>query len=274
MSLRSGRRRGTLVVMLAACTVLCGCIELSEEVWVNDDLSGRVRWDFALSSAVVAMAQQNHDDPLAEMRADFEKTRAELAQDPNVTQSRFEDYAEGGYHHFVIDVELKDVRRIGPGFNQPFQSQEALGGASSDEPTGHMTVEKLDNGNLAFVQVFEQGGTTPAADEEDPERLLNEAMLASMFAGRNFTVTLHAPNVVDTNGRYSEEQSLVTWQVPLSELMTSDPMRREMRAEFKPPTNWLMVLVLVAVLLLGGLALVAIVSISRVSRTRPPLEGA
>ena len=62
-----------------ALSLACaGCLELTQEVWVNSDGSGRMRLDIALPRELLEMASEaDGANPLAETLQEYERLKAD-----------------------------------------------------------------------------------------------------------------------------------------------------------------------------------------------------
>lgn len=280
---RGWRRARFFIAALASAVVFSGCFEFSQEVWVRDDHTGRIRMDFGITEALTALAAQSGQDPLAEIRAEYEKTRQELEAHPNVSSCKIEEFSADGLRHLVLDVEIADTRAMDTAFTDKLSQGGLLGGPDTQDmaaPGWNMRLATLPNGNMEFAQDITTEGEgippqTPTADPNDPFASMGEAMgramLGSMFGDRHISVTLHAPTIVSANGQINEDRTIVTWQIPLVELMEGPGFHRELRAEFETPTDWVPWIIGAAALWIVFMGFV--VAASLVHRRRLPRES-
>jgi len=230
---------------------------MSQEVWMNDDFSGRVRLDVGVSAALLALAEDGNNEALSEIRAEQEKTRTALEDHPNVSAARVEEFTDAGLHHFVIDADVLDVRAMDQSFSTLFNPQGVVADGSEgiSAPLWNFHVERAAGGAYAFVQVFDQKRpsslpSSGAADDEFAQfgDAMSKAMLASMFGDRYVTVTLHAPRITSTTGSLDEAATTTQWKVALVDLLAGQSFHKELRAEFKSPVNWLLWTALLALI--------------------------
>jgi hypothetical protein len=97
-----------------------------------------------------------------------------------------------------------------------------------------MKLERVGRDRMIFVQTLvddSQAGeaTAPGTEEMDAA---GKAFLASMFAGKHFTVRLHAPKVASSNGTVDATATTSEWKIPLTELMEQEGLQ-ELRAEIE-----------------------------------------
>ena len=238
--------------------VMPGCFDLTEEVWINKDYSGRVKMDMGVSEPLLLMASDGSGSGIEGLRAEYQQMQRELEAKPNVSAARYEEYEQDDVRHFVLDVELEDVRDAEAGLVAIFErtaSVTMLGGNDENMPESTVRLERTDNGNILFSQLLsahrtefaegmrrmqaarrEMGGYGMEQVYGDMERGLGAGMLSSMFGNQYIRVTLHAPDLVVSNGTMNAERDAVTWKVSLVTLLTRDPFQQDLRAEFRPPT--------------------------------------
>lgn len=220
-----------------AALVLGGCIEITQEVWINGDGSGRMTMDLGLSEQLLSMAGSGGEDPLAKFREQAKKTKAELQKDPNVSSVAITERKEGGDQHFVYDVQVKDVTRLRD-VESRLSSSGPLGEDGKVRDKGEFKIEKQPNGRLLFLMRLQ----TPKQDGKGGKQAdaLARGMAAAMFGNRAVTIRLHAPKIADTNGTLDDQKTTVEWRIPLVDLI-SEKAGRELRAEVEMPSGvpWL-----------------------------------
>jgi hypothetical protein len=186
-----------------------GCLELTQEVWVNGDGSGRMRLDISLPQGLMAMAAEAEGgNPFSEDQAVYDQLKANPEQIPNLRSVDHSEYVEGEFHHFVIELEVDDVTLL-PETMQELQARTSVAKEGSEEaediasPTD-MRLERLGGDRMLFVQklvdenmVSSTGSAEPGMEEMEEA---SKAFLASMFAGKFYTVRVHAPRISSANG--------------------------------------------------------------------------
>jgi hypothetical protein len=65
---------------------------------------------------------------------------------------------------------------------------------------------------------------------------LAEQMVERMFAGRFWTVTLHAPKIAETNGQANATSNLVEWKIPMTQIASEKPPYKELTARVQMPS--------------------------------------
>ncbi len=229
--------RGLLLFILSI--VSTGCLELTQEVWVNGDGSGRMRLDIALPQGLLEMAAEAEGgNPLAENLEEYERLKAHPEEIPNLRSVDHSEYVDGEFHHFVIELEVDDVTAL-PETMAQLQKRTAVGeeqAEKADELASQheMRLERVGRGRMVFVQSLVDDSQMTEAPGPDMKELdaSGKAFLASMFAGKHFTVRLHAPKVTSTNGVVDETARTIEWKIPLTELMAQEGLQ-ELRAEIE-----------------------------------------
>jgi hypothetical protein len=230
-------RAGLVLVLAAACAA---CLEVTQEVWVNADGSGRLQMDIAVAEALMAMAQESEDGgSLQATLASYDKLKADPGRIGNLRSIDHREYTEGGLHHFVIEVEVDDVTllpetldeisRLSAADGEPLKESDELATPSD------MRFERLDDGRLLFVQSLVTEDAQAAGKEQANDEELDEAsraFLSSMFAGKYYVIRLHAPAVNSANGQLAEDGGSVQWKIPMVDLMGGDAPG-ELRAEIE-----------------------------------------
>lgn len=232
----STMRAGLLFLMTMACT---GCLELTQEIWVNADGSGRMTLDIALPQGLMAMASESEGgSPFMENQAEYERLKAHPEEIPNLRSLDHREYVEGEFHHFVIELEVDDVTAL-PETMEQLQARTTIGEEQSGEAEevaspAEMRLERLGGGRMLFVQPLVNEGLAAGTSEPGMEEMeeAGQAFLASMFAGRYFTVRLHAPKVTSTNGTVDGTAQSIEWKIPMTDLM-SQQGPEELRAEIE-----------------------------------------
>ena len=230
----------TRSLLLVALSVACaGCLELTQEVWVNSDGSGRMRLDIALPRELLEMASDaDGANPLAETLEEYERLKADPSQVPNLRSVDKSEYVEGEFHHFVMELEVDDVTLLPETMSQ-LQKRTAVGEEQenkADELASQheMKLERIGRDRMVFVQTLIDDSQAADASGLDTEEMdaASKALLASMFAGKHFTVRLHAPKVTSTNGQVDKAASTIEWRIPLTALMAQEGLQ-ELRAEIE-----------------------------------------
>jgi hypothetical protein len=200
-----------------------------------------MRLDISLPQGLMAMAAEAEGgNPFTEDQAVYDQLKANPEQIPNLRGLDHSEYVEGEFHHFVIELEVDDVTLL-PETMQEIQARTTVAKEDSEEtediasPTD-MKLERLGGDRLLFVQTLvdesmmsSTGSTEPGMEEMEEA---SKAFLASMFAGKFYTVRVHAPRISSANGTVDAAAQTAEWKIPLGDMM-SQQVPRELRAEIE-----------------------------------------
>ncbi|MBN2056772.1 hypothetical protein JW905_17725 [bacterium] len=225
----------------------CGCFELYEEIWVNEDGSGRFKLDMGFSEILLNMArEEGRDDPLQELRENYEATKADLESNPNIARFDYEEYKLGNMRHFVFDIDVRDISVVDDLHRQIVTERDK--GKLRPEGRSELTIDRLENGNLQFHQVFGNPEKDPYAPENPFAEALGASFMQTMLGNRYIIVKLHGPRILSCNGTLDATMQTVEWRIPLLQLIGEGQAREELRAEVEMPRqiNWLLMAGIVA----------------------------
>lgn len=190
-------------LLVAVLPVLSGCVELSEEFWINEDGSGRFRMRIAFLSA----PSQN-----TEIRRLCAEAKGSLESNPFVVSFNSEDYIRDGLHHFIVDVRVVSYRHLNIVHERMLEARRAFndvnGGASES-----LELESGWGSDARFKKIFPVGlGSDDGDGAEGVEGLVRDDL-----ARRHYSLTLHAPEIRSGNGT-AEGPGTMTWKIPMSDV--------------------------------------------------------
>lgn len=264
-------------LLLSSCLILSGCFEMSEEIWISTDGSGRIKEDFIISDALLGLAQgRSQDDLIGRVRERYEEAKKDLEKNSFVKRVEFREYSEGGMHHFSLDVTVRQFQNLNE-IQKKIPPYIEDSGEESD-----FRIEKLPSGNISFRQKF---GESPAesteAEADTSERnpwlkfgeFMAKASISTAFGNRYFTVRLHAPKIVSTNGNLDDRMQTAEWKLALVDLLSENPYEQELKAEMHPPGKGLLWIV-AAILLVAVIGGITLVTMRRRKRGVEPMAPA
>ena len=275
-----------LAAALLATVTLSACFEISQEVWVQPDLSGRVRWEIRVSDQLAGTAKEGKATPLGSLPDAFQQARRDLEALPYVRSCQFKVLREGNHERYVLDMTVTDFRALDPAFGAAFQGTGFMSTSAMQtgggNPYGELRLEERRSGSIALIQTLTMDEDLSPAGELGQAisadtgsglvgsllgQALGRAMTESVFLDRYCTVTFHAPNIVSTNGELSDGKTTAQWKLPIADLVRGKPDTRELRVVFRLGTPWWM---WVPVIGLGGIALGAgALTVVVVAKSRP-----
>ena len=244
---RSGLRMERIGGLLALL-FLAGCLDLTEEIRLNGDGSGRLMIDLGVSEKVNALATlAGNKSPMPFNEEDLRKA---LEDSENIESFTISTRQSNGMAHTVLDAVVRD-------FTRPLPSLRRSGtaGQGTEEAVAPFTVRRLDNRNLRFVHKL-----SPLLAPEAGQATNLLAGLA--LSNRYLSVRLYG-NIVSSNGTIAEDQRSVSWKIPLSQLLAGTTVINQLEAEVSPPAFAGLTTLLIAILIVATLAIGSVVLIRR-----------
>ena len=273
----------SLAIVLFVSLFFAGCFEILEEVWINNDGSGRIKIDIGISEAMMSMGTSDSSaNTFADLDKDFQKTKEEVEKNPKIKRVDFKQYSDGGMKHFAFDVEVRDLSALNDFQKIVYSSEkkDTAKEASAEQgmplENSELTIEK-QNGKIVFVRRIGQKpateDTSTSAEGDSAGKAfedMGKAMAGAMFGNFSYTVRLHADNISSTNGKLDDQKKTVEWKIPLGELMTGK--HRELRAEIVPAGGNMVMWIVAALVILG--VVVGVVTMMRRKKEVPPMPQA
>jgi hypothetical protein len=238
-------RKILLTLAFLSLLVLSGCVNLVQEMRVNPDGSGALRFALGVESEVYPEVQMAIPEGF-----ELENLLSTLIRDENVTDVVQEEYQEGGRTYQSITLEVADFllvfgeegRRIGP---------LTVSLTREDDVYRFEQVIDLENSNLRIPGI----------------NLLD-------LSGAGYTVRLLVPQITDTNGRQDAAGESV-WEVPLSELLQGgETIRLEAEYVLEPyegffiPWEKLFPYIVIGFVGLGFLAVLVVIVVNTVGKRK------
>jgi len=170
--------------MLFTLLLLTGCVSMKQEIWLHGDGSGTVLMEIAIEMN----APSGMEHPFAAVEG--------LDQvDPNLRNIKLGERRDGESVHYTLEFDVLDWRAFATAPHKDLFPVELV---------------QLDNGNWRWTQ--------QVVREPNPKRAEDEMF----YAGEFFDITIHAPNVVSTDGEIiatSGPQNTVHWRIPVTDML-------------------------------------------------------
>ncbi len=175
------------VLGLVAILALAGCIKMDQDITLNKDGSGNVKFMYGMSEqtvnqmkAMAAMGAEEGEEPETDDLFEFEEGKvkekfAEL-QDQGITLKSARTETKGGWKYMYVDFDFADVSRL--------NGTEVMG----DSP---FSIVKNDDGN--YVISTKMGGDELGMGDADPEQM---KMMMPMMAGMRMAFKITTPNKI------------------------------------------------------------------------------
>ncbi len=246
--MRRALQHGMVAAALAALATLAGCLDVTEEIRVNGDGSGRLLIDLALSEKVTAIAALAGNK--AEIPFNEDDLKSALAASDNIESYTVTTRQGDGMAHTIVDAVVKDFTRPLPSLASP-----GADGRSAIETMAPFTIRRMENKNLRFVHELKS-----LADSANKQAAGILAGLA--LADRHLNVRLYG-NIVSANGNIAEDKRSVEWRIPLAQLIAGTTVIRQLEAEIAPPALGGLTTILVISLIVALLAIITVVQFRR-----------
>lgn len=210
------RTRFALLLLLALS--LPGCFDITEDVWVEQEGTARLRVDFGLGEALTALGAS--PEAFADLRQRWQDLARELAEDrEKVVRAVFEENKVGERLHFVIDVRvtrdeyLDDVAaRIAASGRAVAEKSKSARPPAVDAA---LRLEPQGTWSALFVCALRDPDRGEGAGEDFGRQLLKV-----LWGDRAFTLRVHAPVIESAEGTIDEARETVEWQYPMLDVMT------------------------------------------------------
>jgi tetratricopeptide (TPR) repeat protein len=172
------------ILFLFTILLLAGCVNMKQEVWLHSDGSGTVYMDVAIKLNAPSGIQH----PFAKVK-DLDKV------DSNIQNIKLDERRDGEHIRYTLEFDVLDWHAFAE---------------SPHEDLFPVQLEQLANGNWRWTQRVQR--------EPDTKRAEDEIFLQGEF----FDITIHAPNVVSTDGEIVETsgpQSTMHWRIPVTDML-------------------------------------------------------
>lgn len=224
------KRLLTLVLALAAATLLSGCVQMHMEAEIEKDGSGTLDMTVTLSDVLVeVMNEDTGVDDMDELSGMMDMEKSELEKKIKGHGVKLKTFEKGEFNgkqgmHIVVDF-------------QDLEGMSYAMTAITNENEGGLAVYDLGNGNYALRQ-FDYGWPEEAdemeaeAEEEpesmedmDPEQMQKQMALMGRLMGAmgelEVAMRITVPgDIIETNAPTSEGRTSI-WKIDSSNMMTA-----------------------------------------------------
>jgi hypothetical protein len=226
-----------LLFLLLLPLLLVGCINYSEEAWLNADGSGKISMEISTSQQLIAlMSQQGNGNPFSQ-----EEVAKPFTGVKGIKLGEVKSYPKDGNQVAVVNFEFSSLQAL----------QSVKDGNGAPGFLGKISFTKNKKGQLIFSREIEKMklGNTADAEQTDSDSDLAGQMSAAMLAGYNWKYKVHFPaSVVSANTakeNIDARTNTVVWEIPLSSIAQGS---QTMTATIKAPFPWLTMIIIVAAL--------------------------
>ncbi len=247
--------------------LVTGCIDLKQDIWINEDGSGKLVFDVGLTKQFKAMMD------LGNGFEDLEKEGAE-AEDPEsiqfwkspekvikklkgskyVTNAEFKESSDAKFERTIYSIELSDITKINEVMESSSLSSgvEELGGEDSSE-NNDLSITKTESGTFkldALIEGNKEESIDPTGDEF--------GMMQKMFEDSGMTIRVHAP-AVSHNGK--KKGGAIVWKITLADIAAGNSL--EANGEFRGGKSSNNSLLIVSIFVLGAIIILGIIVLFR-----------
>ena len=196
-----------LIVFLLVI-LLTSCVEMSEEIWINSDTSGRLKIDICISEKIISFAETlktiNNDDSFSSSIPDLGRIEEELLNESNVKNVVVQEYSDSGTRHYLIDLYAEDLHDL------PELSGKIFPNSAKRNITKSLfSIKDIGKGVLLFKQDFN--------GEVKSGKAISKAFLTLVFGDDGISVALYAPHISSSNGQVSDDEKMTTWKIFISD---------------------------------------------------------
>ncbi|WP_395746293.1 hypothetical protein [Prosthecobacter sp.] len=186
--------------------LLSSCLDYEEEMWLEDDLSGKVTMTVMVSDTLANFAEAGSD------QLSIEKVRQMIAGTEGLEVEETKSFRENGKQVSQVTIRFEDVRRL------------TWLATSSKEPAwviGTIDVEKKD-GRMKLRRTLGPF-TTEATSGSRQQNALARGFSGLLLGSYSLTYTLHLPHepLNADSMQVSRKSNTVRWRFPLGQLATS-----------------------------------------------------
>jgi hypothetical protein len=215
---------------------LAGCFDFTQEIWVNEDGSGRLQYGIKLHEGLSAFSRELNlqKNPCGL----FFQDREEIEKKPGVLSASLSNKTENELTHCIMDIAVDDFSRLNELQNEVLRDNKTT--RQKDDFNTRFNLKNNENGSASFTQTL--GSKDDATDSNENEfdreaHKLANMMFLSILQNSFWSVRLNAPEITSANGKVSEDKKSVVWNIQMSDILLRKDMQLELQAEldFDPP---------------------------------------
>ncbi|HET7903924.1 MAG TPA: hypothetical protein VFM17_05140 [Candidatus Eisenbacteria bacterium] len=210
-----------LVLLVLVATGGSGCIEVGETVRVGDDGAVDYTIDFGMPEFLVVAVGETFGGQSPDSGALFLRGRppAALVNGDSVWTS---EYVRGDLRHFVSRRAMTSPERLVEEGERPDSLQDRIAPVLEGYEVKRLDGHQIRLRRIAFPSQSRKDlrGMSDRGDGGVGDFLRDREKQRRIFAGRRYSLTIHAPRIVSTNGTLSEDRTTATWSIPMEETVS------------------------------------------------------
>jgi len=231
--------------------VLSGCVEIDEDIRINEDGTGQIKVEISVYRDEVigypTSVEDTIEDTRKQMREEMEEKQKNLKKAAYVSDVDIQRYYGENIDHFVYDVTVNDFSALNAVFKEIIRDHMG-------DMEWKINITRARNRNMLFQQTF-------ASQEEDEKRkdLTASALSSKDPNEKYYTVKLHASRIISSNGKISKDGKSVEWKIAMKSFESDIPYEIKLEAlipRYAVSLGLILGLIAVFVLILGGVVTV------------------
>ena len=137
-------------LVLLAALLLTGCFDFSQEVWINEDASGRVQYGIKLHKGLSALSRDLSISKNPCLL--FFHNEEYIRQQPGVKSVKVTSYEENELKQCLIDIVVEDYLRLNQLQGQVFRDNKAT--SQKNDFNTRFELKNNENGTGTFLQAI------------------------------------------------------------------------------------------------------------------------
>ena len=226
------------VMLVLLAPLLASCFELQETIEIRPDASAQIMFELGIDATLYAFTKL--DDNGESFCEPHQRGPEDYPLDSNIASSTVELKARDDDVFCIATYEIRDIRKFDA---STLEDEGGFGGSPGIDDDSNLTIADEGDGTVTITQSFssELGDPTRAGldGSTDVSNEFGDSLLSGMFAGKNITITVRAPKILETNGDIDADGRELKWQLPVAELADDESkFEKVFRARIKYELSW------------------------------------
>jgi len=239
-----------LFIFLMPLFLLSGCFEVKQEIWIESDGSGKIRFDISAPSPGETSVEAS-SVPSEEVIA----IAREIRRDPRLKSTpRVGQYVHNGNDHVELELLLHSWSDL-PAINHLILDMARMDDEvrTALSRVFEFSLEEDDEGNIQYRQILSREDV-----HSSRESLSNSRSFSDLpRAGGSLGILVHSPTISRSNGKWQLDKTSVRWTLSLKELAggrgSVKAFEAEIGASARSPYFWRVIGIVLIVSMLVGI---------------------
>jgi hypothetical protein len=210
------------LLLLLSAFVLTGCFEVSEDLTIHGDGSGRIVFEIGLDENIAKLAALGNDSGTF---FDRNKLEERLKTSENVEKYEIRERMENGVQRTIVDVMVKDMTEDMDGLGDLASKDVAEKLDVGDKSAAPFVFTRMEGGNFKFTQ-------NVTKEKKEDTNALVAGLMSSQLSGKYMRVKLNGA-IVSANGSIAEDKKSVSWEIPMAQIVNGTAMVKTLEAEIE-----------------------------------------